>query len=451
MVLYAAHNPAQVVSPIPNNSSPNRTEPRVIPESEHQISRGRISRNALKVLEALNEAGYESYLVGGCVRDLLLSRKPKDFDIATVAEPETVRELFRNSRLIGRRFRLVHVRFGREIVEVATFRASHSADEGGGDGEVNVQGRIVRDNVYGTLENDAWRRDFSVNSLYYDARDNTIIDYVDGMADIDAKRLRLLGDPATRYREDPVRMLRAMRFAAKLGFEIEPASEAPIEELSAQLGEVPAARLFDETLKMFLSGHAEQSFDRLLRHDLFIELFPETARYVELPKPARFVRQAFINTDLRIAQGKPVTPGFLYAALLWEPLRRLAEEYRGNGMPEFQAIEVAAADVISTQSERIAFPRRFTLMAKEMWTLQPRLEQRKGRRAGQLLERPRFRAAYDFLALRSEAGEEGLTELVNWWTKLQETDPSTRDAALKELPSQRPRRRNRRRRKAAAV
>ena len=449
MVLYAAHNPAQVVNLISNSSSPNRTEPRVIAESVHQIPRSAISRNALKVLDTLNQAGHESYLVGGCVRDLLLLSTPKDFDIATAAEPEAVRALFRNSRLIGRRFRLIHVRFGREIVEVATFRASHSAEDG--DGEVNVSGRIVRDNVYGTLEDDAWRRDFSVNSLYYSARDNTVVDYVGGMEDIELRCLRLLGCPSTRYREDPVRILRAMRFAAKLDFEIEQASEEPIQELSPLLGEVPAARLFDECLKLFLGGSAERSFEMLQRHDIFQELFPETSRYLELPKAERFVRQAFINTDLRIAQGKPVTPGFLFAAIMWEPMRRLTEEYRGNGMAELQAIEVAAGDVIRTQSERIAFPRRFSLMAKDIWSLQPRLEQGKGRRAGALLERPRFRAAYDFLALRCQAGEDRLKGLVDWWTELQESNPVERNQTPSEVAPQRTRRRHRRCRKAAEV
>jgi poly(A) polymerase len=447
VVLYAAYSPAQVVSPISKSSSSNRTEPRVIAESDHQIPRAEISRNALKVVQTLNDAGHESYMVGGCVRDLLLSRKPKDFDIATAAEPETVRQLFRNSRVIGRRFRLVHVRFGREIVEVATFRASHSSEDD--DGAVNVNGRIVRDNVYGTLEDDAWRRDFSVNSLYYDARDNSIVDHVGGMEDMEARRLRLLGCPSTRYREDPVRLLRAMRFAAKLNFEIDEASEAPIQELAPLLGEVPGARLFEECLKLFLGGDAERSFEMLTRYHIFEELFPETARYLEVPKAERFVRQAFVNTDLRIAEGKPVTPGYLFAALLWEPMSRLTEENRQNGMPDFQAIEVAASDAISTQNERIAFPRRFSLMAKDIWNLQPRLEQRKGKRAGLLLERPRFRAAYDFLALRCQAGEEELEELVDWWTKLQEANPVDRESALKQLPPQGSRRRNRRRRKTA--
>ena len=402
----------------------NDSTPRIIPESAHKIPRSGISRNALKVLETLVEAGFESYLVGGCVRDLLLGRKPKDFDLATAAEPEDVRALFRNCRLIGRRFRLAHVRFGREIVEVATFRASHVADAG--DGEVNDAGRIVRDNVYGTLEDDAWRRDFSVNSLYYDARDNSIVDYTGGMADLEQRSLRLLGEPATRYREDPVRILRALRFAAKLGLELAPETEAPIGELSHLLGEVPPARLFDETLKLFLAGHAEASFDQLLAHDIFGELFPETARFLEVGNAERFVRQAMINTDIRIAEGKPVTPGFLYAVLLWEPQRRLARDYQQHGTPDFEAMERASQDVISTQSERISFPRRFSLMAKEIWGLQPRLEQRKGRRARQLLERARFRAAYDFLALRHQAGEDNLRELVNWWTKAQEPGNSGR-------------------------
>jgi len=429
VVLYAAHSPAQVVTPIQNPSSISGSAPRIVQASDHNIPRERISRNAVKVLESLLAAGFESYLVGGCVRDLLLDRVPKDFDVATAAEPEQVSELFRNCRLIGRRFRLAHVRFGREIVEVATFRASHASSDTPGDGETNIDGRIVRDNVYGTLEDDAWRRDFTVNSLYYDIRDDTIVDHVNGMADIEARTLRLLGDPDTRYREDPVRMLRAARFAAKLDFSLEDETATQIEELSYFLGEVPPARLFDETLKLFLSGHAEASFDQLQRFYLFEELFPETARYLEVERAERFVRQALVNTDLRIAEGKPVTPGFLFAALLWEPMHRLTSEYRGNGMSEFQAHDVASHDVINTQSQRISFPRRFSLMAKDIWTMQPRLEQRKNRRARGLLESPRFRAAYDFLALRCQAGDSKLKSLVDFWTKAQEGDFSQAESS----------------------
>ncbi|MGB5591837.1 MAG: polynucleotide adenylyltransferase PcnB, partial [Gammaproteobacteria bacterium] len=248
----------------------------MVPRPDHNVSRSQISKNALRVLYRLKDAGYKAFLVGGGVRDLLLGREPKDFDIVTDALPDQVRSLFRNSRLIGRRFRLAHVHFGREIIEVATFRAAQDADVEDLDRQTDSGGRILRDNVYGDIDEDVWRRDFTCNALYYNIADFSIWDYAGGVQDIEAGTMRLLGEPEARYREDPVRMLRAVRFAAKLGFRIDPASEAPLLELGELLAEVPAARLFDESIKLFLSGHAVQSYELLRRYNLFQHLFPAT-------------------------------------------------------------------------------------------------------------------------------------------------------------------------------
>ena len=415
------------------------------------------------MLETLLNAGFESYLVGGSVRDLLLGLHPKDFDVATAAEPEEVRDLFRRAttgrrgerppscRIIGRRFRLAHVRYGRDTVEVATFRAGHDGAEASVDHETSVNGRIVRDNVFGSLEEDAWRRDFSVNCLYYDIRDDSVVDFVGGFADIEARCLRLIGDPEMRYREDPVRILRAIRFAAKLGFDIEAKSETPIVELAPLLDDIPPARLFDETLKLFMTGSAERVFELLVHYEIFEELFPETARYVAGETSRRFITQALVNTDKRLAEDKPVTPGFLVAAFLWPPLRQISSEYQVQGVPELEAIEVAATEVVRTQCERISFPRRFSLMAKEIWAMQPRLEQQRARKPDQLLQCQRFRAAYDFLALRFEAGESALQERVRFWTKIQEIPGKKPDSPAADRPAKRRSRRGRRPRRSEPV
>ena len=446
-----------------NAPSTDSSYPKVIPRTAHAISRADISESAIKVLEKLLDAGFESYLVGGCVRDLLLGLHPKDFDVATAAEPEEVRDLFRRSetarrgerppscRIIGRRFRLAHVRYGRDIVEVATFRAGHEQGKENVDHQTSVNGRIVHDNVFGSLEEDAWRRDFSVNGLYYDIRDDSVLDFVDGMADLEARSLRLIGDPEKRYREDPVRILRAIRFAAKLGFEIEANSNSPIFELAPLLSDIPPARLFDETLKLFMTGHAERVFELLVHYETFEELFPESARYVGGESAMRFLTQALANTDERLAQDKPVTPGFLLAAFLWPPLRQICKEYQVQGLSEFEAMEAAASEVVRLQCERVAFPRRFSLMAKEIWTMQPRLEQRQSRRVKQILERQRFRAAYDFLALRFQAGESALKERVNYWTNIQKTPGNKSDKSGDDQQAHRRSRRGRRHRRSEPV
>ena len=407
------------------------TEPTIIPQAEHGISREHISAGALRVLDTLQEAGYKAYLVGGGVRDLLLKLNPKDFDIATEAHPEQVKELFgRSCRLIGRRFRLAHVRMGREIVEVATFRGVSESDDGGDAQRVNVNGRIVRDNVYGTLEEDALRRDFSVNCLYYDAADSTVVDFSGGMADLDARTLRLLGDPDVRYREDPVRMLRAIRFAAKLDFKLARDTERAIDACASLLHDIPPARLYDEAMKLFMAGHALPTYEMLQRYRLFEFICPETAACVddledEEGRVERFLCQALANTDARIREGKPVTPGFLVAALLWEPVKRDAKAIEAQGMSTVQAIDSAGVDVLARQIEHVAMPRRFSLIAREIWNMQPRLTQRRGRRPDELLASPRFRAGYDFLLLRAESGEP-VQEDAQWWTRYQDADEGER-------------------------
>ena len=346
--------------------------PKVIPRSEHVISRANISGNALKVLYRLHQAGFQAYLVGGGVRDLLLGREPKDFDIATDARPEEVKDLFRNCRLIGRRFRLAHVHFGREIIEVATFRGQHDGEEDESDALMR-DGMILRDNVYGSLEEDAWRRDFTVNALYYNIGDFSVVDYTGGLDDLNAGTLRLIGDPEARFREDPVRMLRAARFLAKLGLRLEPQTEAWVRELGDCLHNVPAARLFDECLKLFLGGHAVQSYEMLRHYRLFEHMFPQTEHSLSHEQdghPQTLILRALANTDARIEAGKPVTPAFLFAALLWPAVREEAQRLAAaEEMTEVQALQVAGNAVASRQVERVTIPKRFSLPMREIWTL----------------------------------------------------------------------------------
>jgi len=427
-----------------------RVTPRIYPRSEHSVSRRYISESALKVLYRLDRAGYKAYLVGGGVRDILLGLEPKDFDIATDAHPEQVRELFRNSRLIGRRFRLAHVRFGREVIEVATFRAGHDGNEDGAS--IDDSGRILRDNVYGDIDEDVWRRDFTVNALYYNIHDYSIVDYVGGVEDIRARRLRLIGDPALRYREDPVRMLRAIRFAAKLDLEIDEATRDAFGRYGNLLQEIAPARLFDESLKLFHSGHGLETLEALLHYGLFGHLFPLAEQSFEAdPFAYELILAAVRNTDARLAESKSVTPAFIFAAILWGAVRTRHDDLKAEGLEEFEAFRVAADEVIAEQVRRVAIPRRFTTIAREIWFLQPRLTRRTRKRAGKLLEHPRFRAAYDFLLLRAEAGEP-VAELGEWWTDLQEADGAGREimlAALTESSRSRSRGRPRRRKRAS--
>jgi poly(A) polymerase len=436
-------------------------EPVIVPRAEHPISRANISPYALKVLYRLKDAGFQGFLVGGAVRDLLLGLAPKDFDVATDAHPEQVRRLFRNSRLIGRRFHLAHVRFGEEIVEVATFRAAHTEiDEDHGVDEsghrvLDEHGRILRDNLYGTIEEDVWRRDFSANALYYNIEDYSIWDYVGGVPDARNRILRMIGDPETRYREDPVRMLRAARFAGKLAFTLHPDSEAPIYRLSYMLDSVPPARLFDETMKLMLAGRGMPSFELLYRLDLLEHLMPDVdAALREQPQSpaARLLRLGIEGTDERINADRSVTPSFLFAVLLWPAILREAGATAGP-MPADPHVAMAACDaVLARQVRRLAIPRRFSLPMRELIALQSRFERRAGRRALRLLEHPRFRAAYDFLCLRAASGEVD-PALAQWWTQIQEMPGEERIAEVERQPGEAApprRRRSRRRRRPAA-
>lgn len=417
---------------------------RIYSRAEHTISRSQISEHALKVLYRLKKSGFEAYLVGGCVRDLLLGREPKDFDVVTDASPEQVKSTFRNSRLIGRRFRLAHVFFGREIVEVATFRGTES--EQSGQQMVYEDGRLLRDNVFGTIEEDAWRRDFTVNSLYYNIRDFSVLDYTGGMDDHQAAVLKLIGDPVTRYREDPVRMLRAVRFAVKLGFTIHPDTEKPIYELAELLKNIPAARLFDEYLKLFMSGYGVQTFEMLRQYGLFAMLFPDTDSCLATEQqdfPRLFLAKALQNSDLRVGEGKPVTAYFLLAVFLWEPLQQeIARQGEQHSNPTV-AYQNAVNRVLARQTKIISIPKRITQSMREVWQLQARFSKMVGSSPFRLLDHPRFRAAYDFLLLRAEAGNAS-SDLADWWCRFQQVDEAERRSMTRSAKSNHNRKRGRR-------
>lgn len=400
-------------------AKPSPVKLRLYERSEHSVSRTQISDNALKVLYRLKKEGFDAYLVGGCVRDLLLGREPKDFDVVTNADPEQIRKIFRNCRLIGRRFRLAHVHFGKEVIEVATFRGN--GVEQNEKQMLNKEGRLLRDNVYGKIEEDVWRRDFTVNALYYNIKDYSVVDYVGGMEDHKLATLRLIGDPDTRFREDPVRMLRAVRFAVKLGFNLHPDCQKAIHANSALLESIPSARLYDEVLKLFLSGYALQAFEMLRYYGLFQVLFPSTEKSLAVEQdgfPKLLIIKALQNSDNRIAEGKTVTAYFLLAAFLWEPVQMIAKKMCNQGVPEFEAYQEAANEAISMQLKLTAMPRHITTAMREVWSLQPKFNARVGSKPSRLLTHPRFRAAYDFLLLRTETGGVD-TELAEWWTRYQ--------------------------------
>jgi poly(A) polymerase len=462
------------------NASSTSFNPLIIPRSEHSISRAAISPNALKVLYRLKDAGYQGFLVGGAVRDLLLGITPKDFDVATNALPDEVRRLFRNCRLIGRRFRLAHVHFGHEIIEVATFRAAAaperedvdeidpdapsepSPQDGSEHRAFDQTGRILRDNIYGTIEEDVWRRDFTANGLYYNIDDFSIWDFVDGVNDVRARRLKLIGDPETRYREDPVRMLRSVRFAAKLDFSIEPKTEVPIGKLAYLLDGVPPARLFDECLKLFLSGFGVKSYRLLRQYGLFEHLFPLSAAAFALPPYSyaqEMLERGLINTDQRIAADKPVTPTYLFAVVLWSAVLRELNERQAGPAPDLAQLMQACDTVLRAQQSRVAIPRRFAIPMRELLMLQPRFNRRSGVKSLSLLQHPRFRAAYDFLLLRAEVGVAD-PELAKWWTDIQLMPQEERVAVVQARPADpaektegaaTPSRRRRRRRRGGAA
>lgn len=433
------------------------TNPVLIPRADHCISRDNIDDNALKVLYRLQRAGFRALLVGGGVRDMLLQHVPKDFDIATDAHPEQVKRLFGNCRLIGRRFRLAHVFYGREIVEVATFRAGQDVqdddDEVSPDHLQSDSGRILRDNVYGTIEDDAWRRDFTVNALYYDIANYAVVDYVGAMDDIRHRVLRLIGDPVTRYREDPVRMLRAVRFAAKLGFTIHPASEQPIYELAHLLADIPPARLYDELIKLFHSGYAVTCLDLLRKYGLLKYLFAQTDQALENDPQGIFnalLHEALHSTDLRVREDKPITPAFLFSAMLWRPMMLQYERNLQADQDVGMAMHDAMNDVLHKQCMSVSIPRRFSMVVRDIWSLQHRFSYRHGKRVQLLLQHHKFRAAYDFMCLRSHAGE--LTDdSCEWWTALQTAGPEAQEKILLQpVAGAEKKPRKRRRRKKAA-
>ncbi len=408
----------------------------------HGINKHHISDAALKTTEGLQKAGFEAYIVGGAVRDLMLGRVPKDFDVATNATPEQVRQVFRRSRIIGRRFRIVHVMFGHETIEVTTFRGHHLSEDD--NAQVADSGRILRDNVFGTQEEDATRRDFSINALYYNPRTEEVWDYHHGVEDIKKKVLRVIGDVETRYREDPVRMLRAVRLSAKLGLKIDRASEAPIARMADLLQEVPPSRLFEEMLKLFLSGHAMESATALRKHGLHHGVLPLLDVVLEQPMGERFVSLALKNTDERVAQDKPLSPSFLFATLLWHEVLAAWQKYQNAGERPIPALFQAMHDVSDIQAEKLSIPKRYSATMKEIWALQPRFEQRGGMRPYRLIEHERFRAGYDFLLLRCESGELS-PELAEWWDEFAHADAETRKNMLQ--PDNSPKKRRRRRKR----
>lgn len=437
-----------------SRTKPDSTAPaglRIFKLKDHGITRSHISPGALKTASGLQQAGFVAFIVGGAVRDLLLGREPKDFDVATDASPEQVHALFRRSRIIGRRFRLVHVMCGPETVEVSTFRGAAGADEAH-ETAASVKdehGRILRDNVFGTQEQDAERRDFTVNALFYDPAEEEIWDYRNGVADLRARRLRIIGDPESRYREDPVRMLRAVRFAAKLGMKIEQATAAPISELAPLLAHVPPSRLFDEMLKLLLSGHSVDCVLDLRARGLHHGLLPMLDVILEQPLGERFVMLALGNTDERIAQDKPVSPGFLFAALLWHEVLASWKARQEAGVQLIPALHEAMDGVLSVQDEKLATPRRYDAVMKEIWAMQPRFLNRSGKRPFRLLEHPRFRAGYDFLQLRCASGEID-AELGQWWNAFQHAGPAERSAMLLQEAAPGKKRRRRRARRQGA-
>ncbi|WP_086929715.1 polynucleotide adenylyltransferase PcnB [Agarilytica rhodophyticola] len=423
--------------------------PTIIPESEHHISKHDVSSAARKVISNLKQAGYSAYLVGGGVRDFLLDFHPKDFDVATNATPEQTKAVFKNARLIGRRFRIVHVRFGREVIEVTTFRDSPQQDQPKKDHNQSDKGILLRDNVYGDIRSDALRRDFTVNALYYDPEDGTIHDYTGGLKDLNERQLRIIGDPDARYKEDPVRMLRAVRFAAKLGFSLTSETEAPIREHANYLADIPPARLFEEVLKLFISGYATAILTQLREFGLLAYLFPGTESYLQEDDPyyQKLIFATVANTDKRLRNNKRVTPAFIYAAMLWPSLHaRMHELINSHKVPPYEAMQQAAQGVISQQLSYTAIPKRFLIPMREIWNLQLRFDKRDSRRAHQTLEHPRFRAAYDFLLLREEAGEQ-LDGLGMWWTSFQDANAEEKGKLLKDVPSSGKGRQRRRRKK----
>ena len=417
----------------------------IIPVKNHGIRREQLSSGARRTVEGLQKAGYKAYVVGGAVRDLLAGIPPKDFDVATNATPEQVRACFRRSRIIGRRFQIVHVMMGQETIEVTTFRGALDANT-----KKDEHGRVLHDNVFGTQAEDAARRDFTANALYYDPATEAVLDYHHGVGDLKAKTLRMIGEPRARYREDPVRMLRAVRLAAKLGLQIDPEARKPIRDMADLLENVPPARLFDEMLKLLTSGFSVKCLTQLRDEGLHHGLLPLLDVILEQPMGEKFVMLALANTDDRVRRGKGTSPSFLFATLLWHEVLAHWEKLLAEGQLKIPALYQAMDHVLDVQGEKLAITRRITGDIKELWALQPRFEQRAGKRPYALLEQPRFRAAYDFLVLRAQAGEIDM-EIADWWTRFQNVEGDKRgEMLLPEQPGDKKKRRRRKKKPAAA-
>ena len=391
--------------------------PHIYHTKDHPIRNRQISKNSLQVINRLNSAGFNAYLVGGGVRDLLLGLSPKDFDIVTDAHPSEIRRVFRNSRIIGRRFRLVHVVFGREIIEVATFRSNEANDQSK-HYQTNQEGFVTRDNIYGTIDEDALRRDFTINALYYDVRNQTIIDYCNGYQDLKSRRLSLIGDPTERFLEDPVRILRAIRFEAKLGLTIDPELLPFIAEHRHLLATVSPARMYDEVLKLFLTGHGEHSYHSMITHELFEILFPLTYNALEregFPDQHLLLR-SLQNSDERAAAGLTSSPYFVYASLLWAPFVAIYEKEIVKGKRNSDASSSAIDEVFKVQHQITVIPRYVREFIEELWIFQFRLQAKVIRQPKRLMEHPRFKAAYDFLLLRADAQEsDEVIEKAQYW------------------------------------
>ena len=414
----------RAINVLRRDPSPSTSSAAAIARGNHGIHRDAISSGARRTCETLQQSGFKAYVVGGAVRDLIAGIVPKDYDLATDATPEQVRSLFRRSRIIGRRFQIVHVMQGGETLEVSTFRAAHDADT-----QKDEHGRVLRDNVWGSLADDAARRDFTINALYFDPATETVLDYHHGVADLKQKTLRMIGEPRARYREDPVRMLRAVRLSAKLGLSIDPAARSPIREMAVLMENVPAARVFDEMLKLLFSGHAVECVKRLRDEGLHHGLLPLLDVILEQPMGEKFVMLALSGTDERVRQGKTTSPGFLFATLLWHEVLADWDARKSKGEVPIPALFEAMDSVLSQQTDKLAITRRISGDIKDIWALQPRFEKRTGKATLRLLEQQRFRAGYDFLLLRSQSGEVAM-ELGEWWTAFQEGDMEQRLAML---------------------
>ena len=438
---------------IGTKQSVSTDKPATLNSAQHGIDPKLVSNSAIRVVRILQNAGYEAYIVGGAVRDLLLGIKPKDFDVATNATPEQVKRLFRRAFLIGRRFQIVHVLLGQDLIEVTTFRSASTKQA-----LKDETGRLLRDNHFGSQAEDASRRDFTINAMYYNPANQMLLDYHGGMGDLRKKTLRIIGDPEQRYREDPVRMLRIVRFAAKLGFSIDAATRAPIASLAPLINNVPSARLFDEMLKLLMSGHAMSCLKELRARGLHKGLLPLLDVVLEQPQAAHFIEIALHKTDLRIRDDKRISPGFLFAALLWTQVEERWAQYRANGEYPIPALVTAASDILDAQTEKLAIQRRIASDMKDIWLMQPRLERRTGKSPYRLLESDRFRAAYDFLLIRCESGELD-PEIGQWWTRFIDASGEDRQRMIEEQTrllsetssGQKRHRRSRRRRKTVTT